>query len=235
MHRLLLIVLLLAATARAQVLPDRTTLGIILGGSGTLVDFQTFSIADGTAQVFTGVNLLDATTIVSSQGPNLVPAGIAFHFHGGSLDWEGPGYFGAPSREILSDIGSTISFDFATPAIAFGLDLRSFTGFTATASVSMYAADHTTLIANVGGIFLPSTGLPVFFGYQAAGGIGLVVITQDSHTWSAIIDNVEFSAIPEPPVLPLLGGGLALLLAWRRRFFACPIIDGNRNLPRSAR
>jgi hypothetical protein len=106
---------------------------------------------------------------------------------------------------------------------AFGLDLRAFTGFGATADMKVFAPDGTTLIGDLPGIALPNSGVPVFAGWQDAGGIGAVQFTQDTQPWSPIIDNLEYGSgaqvIPEPSSFVL--AGLAITFAasfgWRRR------------------
>jgi hypothetical protein len=210
--------------ARAGAIGSRAALQALLGGPGTLEDFEAFSIASGSA-VVTGVALLNSTTIVNGQGPGLVVPGVDFTFGTGLLQWDGAGYFGSPSKEILSGApaGQPISIDWtASPVRAFGIDLRAFTGFGATATMLIFGPDHTTLIGTLPGVGLPDSGVPLFVGWEDAGGIGKVSFTQLGQPWSPIIDNLEFggtASVPEPTALTLLGIGLAGMAGygWRRR------------------
>lgn len=218
MRRFLQILLFaIPAVGLAQVIPDRTTLNSIVGASGKTVDFETFSIGSGGA-TSAGVAVLDFNTIASGQGPNLVLAGVTFSVPAGNIQWDGINYYSSPSREILGNASnSTLTITFTNPTKAFGLDLRAFNGLGATASATVYGSDNTTVLSTIPGINLPSSGAPVFFGYQSASGIGKVVLTQNNYGWSPIIDNLTFVPIPEPSVAQLLTGGLALLVLIRRR------------------
>ena len=203
--------------AGAQVIADRTTLNSLVGAGGKTVDFEAFSIGSEGATSITGVSTLNSTTIVSGQGPNLVPAGVTFSFGSGNLQWNGAGYYNAPSREILANQTNSIEIIFTTPAKAFGLDARAFNGYSETATITVYAANNTTVLSTISSISLPTNGTAYFFGYQSASGIGKVVLSQTPNSWSPMIDNLTFSVIPEPPVYALLGAGLALLVGVSRR------------------
>jgi hypothetical protein len=212
-----LILLIAPALGWSQVIADRTTLNSIIGASGKTVDFESFNISAGGATNVSGISVLDSTTIASGQGPNLVPAGVTFSFGSGNLQWNDAGYYGAPSREILSNVNNSIEISFSTAAKAFGVDVRAFNGYTETATITVYAADKTTVLSTIPSISLPTNGTAYFFGYQSASGIGKVVLSQTPNNWSPMIDNLTFSVIPEPPVQALLGGGMALLVLVRRR------------------
>lgn len=198
----------LAREARANVVIDRNALNLILGGLAVAENFEAYQVATGNAELFSGVNTFTAlTTLTQSptniQGPGLVTSGVTFS--GTNLQWNAVNYYGAPSDEILFN-GNTLTVDFATPTVAFGVDLRDFVGFSASAVVTVFAANNTTVLYTT---TLNLIGVPVFFGFQDAGGIGRVTFMNQSQSWSPIIDNLAFSAIPEPSVVVLLGLGLA--------------------------
>lgn len=210
-----------APTACGAVISDRPTLQTILGGPGVVADFESFSVSAGTAIGLGGGCVLNAGATCNGQGPGLVPGGIEITFGSGGGQVDAVGYYGATSMELLSGspAGQPLVVDFTDPVSAFGLDLRSFSGFAATAQVDLYTPDDSTLIGSISGIILPDTGLSVFFGYQDVGGIGRAVFTQSGQPWSPIIDNVEFGGavgqIPEPGSIMLSALGL-LGLAWLR-------------------
>jgi len=220
MWRALPLIVLLPGVAAAQLIPDRTTLDGILGSEGVLANFEGFTITAGSAINTTAVTL-DAFAIVDGQGPGLAPPNVTFFgTFGGNLQWDDANYFGAPSREILfNSSGKSLSFDFGVPATAFGLDIRDFVGYTDIVTVTIYAPDRVSVLGTFGGIVLDTTGVPVFFGYQAAGGIGRVTLSQVNNSWSPLIDNLAFTPIPEPSAWALFLAGIgcwATLRRWRR-------------------
>lgn len=208
--------LILPTRGRAAVVIDRVTLNAILGGLAVSENFEAFQIAAGGATAL-NVNTLGVSTLVTFnsviQGPGLVAPGVTFS--GSNLQWNAQNYYAAPSREILFN-GPSITLDFATPTSAFGVDVRNFSGYGSTMSVTVFAANGTTVLYTATGLALGGT--PIFFGYQNTGGIGRVTFTAAGSSWSPILDNLTFSAIPEPSVTALMLAGLGVItLAWRRR------------------
>ncbi|MSU69384.1 MAG: PEP-CTERM sorting domain-containing protein [Opitutaceae bacterium] len=196
------------------VVVNRPTLNGLLGGSAYTETFESgfITLPSGGALTF-GINLLDSSSMINSQGPNIVGPGV--RFTGTNLQWDDLGYYSAPSREILFN-GNTLTIDFTSATSAFGLDVRNFSGFLATMDVTIYATNDTTVLNTFTGITI--THPPIFFGYQDAGGIGRVTFKNLSNGWSPIIDNLTFAAIPEPSIPLLLGAGLVtLMIAVRRR------------------
>ncbi len=209
--------LAMAAPTRAAVVLDRATLNSIVGGLAISENFEAYQIAAGGALAFTGIDALTSGTILTSgtaQGPGLVVPGVTFT--GSTVQWNAQNYYGAPSREILFN-STALTINFSTPATAFGVDLRNFAGYSSTATVTVFAANGTTVLYSGTGLTL--TGTAQFFGFQDAGGIGRVTFTTTSgNGWSPIIDNLTFAIIPEPSVVALMLAGLGLsALVWHRR------------------
>ena len=73
------------------------------------------------------------------------------------------------------------------------------------------------MLSTTTNLSLNTSGVPIFFGYQSAAGIGRVVLTNSGQSWSPIIDNLTFSTIPEPSTTVLLAGGAGLIALLRRR------------------
>lgn len=204
-----------ALTANAgTVVPDRTTLNTLLGASAVTEGFENYSVTSGSA-VELGADL-NSTTVVNGQGPGLVLPGLDFAAPASNIQLDGANYYSAPSNEILSN-ATTLTIGFSSPQHAFGLDLRDFSGFSLTGSVTVYATDNTTVLDTYTGIGV--TGTPTFFGYENSAGIGSVSLTSGSG-WSPIIDNVEFGSVaatPEPSTMVMLLAGLGALVAARKR------------------
>lgn len=203
------ILITIAASAAAQVvIPDRATLNSLISGNGATENFENFVQPSGTAKALS-ITTLDVSTLVDGQGPGLVLPGLTFS--GSGIQWNEAAYFSAPSREILAN-GNVLTVDFSTPATAVGLDLRDFSGYSLTATVTIYAADDTTVVATIPSISVGS--VPVFFGYQAPA-IGKIELSTANSSWSPIIDNLGFTPIPEPPIALLLGLGSAVVACRR--------------------
>lgn len=215
----------LVGGANAAAIGSRAALQVLLGGPGTLENFEGYSVGAGGA---TGVScdtgsVLNASSICDGQGPGLVNSGISLIKTGGGFQWDGAGYFGAPSREFLIGAGASqpLIVDFTSAVNAFGLDLRAFSGYDATASIDIFAADDVTVIGTLSGVALGSDGIPVFAGWEDAGGIGGFSLSQSGQSWSPIIDNVEWGGArnntPEPGSLALLGLALGAVGLSRRK------------------
>lgn len=215
----------LAPAVQAAALVDRPALQAVLGGPGTLEDFESYVASPAGGADGIGVGVLDSTTIVNGQGPGLVVPGVTFTGPNSGLQWDDAGYFGAPSREILigAPAGQPLGIDFAGSVGAFGVDLRAFSGFPATATMTIFAADDTSVIGVLSSLSLGGGGSPIFAGWEDAGGIGRVELTQTGQPWSPIIDNLEFGKHNGTPVpeagstLASLGLALAGLASLRRR------------------
>lgn len=218
----------LAPSVRAGPVLSRPALQALLEGPGTLEDFESFSFFGGISPIGGGRNspigcaLLNSTASCNDQGPGLVVPGIDIVL-GANGQWNDVEYYGAPSKEILSL--PPLMIDFRIPVDAFGIDLRAFVGFPATATMTILGTDDSTVIGTFSGISLAGSGAPVFAGWEDITGIGRVMFSQTGWAWSPIIDNLEFGhriAAPEPSALSLFALGLVGLLG------ALPLRCNNR-------
>ncbi|GCL53714.1 hypothetical protein NIES3806_10500 [Microcystis aeruginosa NIES-3806] len=199
------------------IISDRTQLNTILGGSGVTENFENYNVPDGNGDELQAT--LDSSTVVNDQGPGLVVNGVTFVAGSSNLKWNGANYFGSPSKELVA-LSQTMNIDFSVPVNAFGLDLRAYQGFGDTATVTIFGTDDSTVLDTISSIGLAGTGVPVFFGYQDIAGIGKIELTQQSGSWSPMIDNLTFgqsaaASTPEPSTV--LGLGLLGLGALVKR------------------
>ncbi len=203
---------------RAGQIASQAALETALGGVGTLETFGGFTVANGSAAGLDCATL-NSTSICNGQGPGLVAPGFNVTFSGGG-QWDGVNYFGAPSQEILS-VGQPLTISFTTPVSAFGIDLRAFTGFPATATVTILGLDDVTVVGTISGVSLDTSGAPVFVGWENDPGIGEVEFSQTGQGWSPLVTNLQFGiaggAVPEPMTFALSGFGLAIVAALRRK------------------
>jgi hypothetical protein len=192
-----------ALSAQAGLVADRPTLQGILGGGGTLEDFEGLDVQIG-GQYGDDSGSLSSTTTFAGLGPGLVQPGASYN--AAALFWNGPGYYGLITK-TLGDAAfdRPLTITYSTPVTAMGFDIQGYEGFDASGTVSVFDTS-SQLIAVV----------PVdrgFFGWENSGGIGSVVIAAPSAY--ILIDNHLFG-VPSPAAASLFGlGGLAL--ARRRR------------------
>lgn len=179
-----------ASPAAAQVVADRATLLTLLGPGAVTEDFEAFSIANGTSNS-SGPMLLDASTVFDGQGPGLVIPGFSLATTTASLQWDGQAYYGLPSKAVTPN-GAPGVIDFSPAVTAFGVDFLEYSGYPETTTVTVYGPDLVTVLYTSSPISVPGPS-PVFFGYQAAGGIGRVQFTATSHSWAPIVDNLTFA------------------------------------------
>jgi hypothetical protein len=219
-----------ASGADAAAIANRTALQTILGGGGTIETFEAFSFPTFPA-ANTGCMTLTSASTCAGQGPGLVQPGLTFSSNN-FLQWNDAGFQGAPSREI-NTTGVGLVVDFATTQDAFGVDVRAFTtSLGGTVDLDIYGADDTTLLGSITGIVLPTSGIPVFVGWQDAAGIGKFVLTAGFQSLPSPIDNLEYGAsaaidTPEPASAAMLGLGLAVLAIRRRKHGAAKPAQGS--------
>ncbi|KAA3607303.1 MAG: hypothetical protein DWQ01_16550 [Planctomycetota bacterium] len=178
---------LLGSTGLAQEIGDRGTLEGLLGGGGTLDDFEAYVVGVGGAENINSFVLDDTTVTGTGQGPGLVQDGSTYSCTGGNgLQWNGDTYFGLGSKTFLantSDGRLTIQYD--NPIGAFGFDLHAFDGFPDTATITILDSSGATIYTS-GAISLGGSA-GVFFGYQ--GTAISTVYVDGTYGWSPIIDD----------------------------------------------
>jgi hypothetical protein len=186
---------MVAATgeSRAESIANRNTLREVLGGSGTIEDFETYDVGSGLGW---GGTVLNSESNIGGRTGWVVP-GVTF-ISPSNTYWNGAGERGSASQELKGVGGLTLEIDWDTPVTAFGVDLR----IAATASpiaideatIAVYAADGTTLLNTISNIPLSTSS--VFAGYEDSGGIARILVTYSRSSLpngsSPYIDNLEF-------------------------------------------
>lgn len=226
--RTTLVVSFFAATALSfgSAISSSSNLVTLLGGPGTVENFSGFTVANGDS-VQLGCSTVNSSSTCNGQGPNLVTPGVQFTFGNGGGQWDGVGYQGSDSEEIVagSPAGQPLVITFTTLVTAFGLDLRAFTDYPATATVTVFALNDTTVLGTVSGIDLSSNGSSVFAGWEDSSGIGGVELTQSGEYWSPVLDFLEYGtmssdnddpATPEPASFICVGLGIGAIAIRRR-------------------
>jgi hypothetical protein len=211
---------LLASMTYAGQLASQAALVTALGGPGTTETFSHFSLASGAAANL-DCSALNSTAVCNGQGPGLVVPGINITFGSQTGQWNGVNYFGSPAQEVAAK-GQPLTVTFTTPVTAFGVYVRAYTGFAATATATILGPDDATVIGTIPNVTLNNTTGLVFIGWQASSGIGAVQFTQSGQGYSAPIENLEFggtaspiSTTPAPPAWLLIATGLAGLGLYR--------------------
>ncbi len=201
----------------AQVIESRTILDELLRGNQVQEDFESYQVDSGEADSL-GVPLLDSTTVANGQGPGLVEAGAAYiHTFDGSTQWNGDDYFSLESKTFFTGFDMEIVYDIQVNALGF--DLQAFTGFDYLATISVFDLDDN-LVFETSSFSVTST-TSEFFGYQHEPGISRILMSDDSNSWSPIIDNHGYGfAIPEPGVSLFLFC-LASCVGLKRRRLSC--------------
>ena len=201
---------LMAGAAHAGTVATRADLQADIGGVGSLETFQSLSISAGGASVFNCSGNTLAAGASCGQPTGSLTSGASYT--SSEFQVNGAGYFGAPSTELMSDT-ATLGIAFTGVVDAVGLDLRAFSGFGATATVTVYGKDGVTVL-DTSAVALSGSGAPAFFGYESSSAIGSLTLTQDVDGWSPLVDNVEWgttaSAVPEPTSFLLMGLSLGL-------------------------
>jgi hypothetical protein len=143
--------------------------------------------------------------------------GFTLSTDGIALQLDSPGYFGAVNYELLGN-GGALTIAFAATQSAFSIDLRDFGGYGGTDAITVFAADHVTVLNTY---FLNLNGTVATFsdaGESAPiGAVNLSVINGEG--WSGILQSVTYTAgtTPEPGTLVLFGSSVLGLAGLARR------------------
>jgi hypothetical protein len=176
--------------------------GAVQTASATTFDFE--GLTDGD----TVTNQFAAQGVTISNG-TILTAGVSLN------EFELPPKSGS---NVLSDSGSPLSFSFTIPVLSFG---GLFTYLVPT-TVSAFDAG-SNLLGSVTSAFSSSLALSGDAGSSpnellqlaGIGNIARVDITGDPAGGSFVVDDVQFSAIPEPGTLLLTGSILAFFVMRR--------------------
>ncbi len=206
----------MAGFGSAQRLNTRGDLNAILGTS-TLDDFETYRIADGSADNM-GTFTLNSASLVNGQGPGLVNPGASYMDPSqAQLQWNGNQYFALNTKTILSN-GTTGEIDilYSSFTQAFGVDLQNFSGFPYDATVDVFNGNSMVGTFNLS--LSGGGGETMFAGWRNDGGITAAKIHSANYPWSPIIDNSQYgTTVPEPTTLAVLGIGALVLLRRRKK------------------
>ncbi|MBL1218623.1 MAG: hypothetical protein D8M59_14155 [Planctomycetes bacterium] len=163
---------LIAGAASADEIADRATLEDMLGGGGTLEDFETLSIGYG-GQRSDSSGYLNSDSIFDGSGPGLVQPGA--DYISPTLWWNGDGYFSLNTQTLADSSGwrgFAITIEYTTEVTAMGIDMQGYSGYAMDGTASVYDTSNNLLgVANVNG---------GFFGWENADGIGYVVVSANS-------------------------------------------------------
>jgi hypothetical protein len=163
----------------------------LLAGSAvaqtTLEKFETFA-GLGSGAVTLGVAALDEHTIANGQGPGLVLDGCTYSC-AGELQWNGTGYYGSTSQNILSNTNGRLDLIYDAPVTSMSVDLMAYDGYGDVVVVTVYNGALLPIYTSPPIAIPDSAHVP--FAYSAAS-IGGVSLQSSNYPWSALIDNHEF-------------------------------------------
>lgn len=168
--------------------------GLLAAAAGAQTDdFEAYVVGYGGAENIGSLVLDENTVTGTGQGPGLVADGCVYSCAGNSLQWNGPGWFGQPSKDLLANSGDgrlTLTYD--SPVSSMSLELFAFSGFPDTTVVTVFNSSGATLSTTT--VSVPGS-TPVPFAFSGAD-IKTVTIQSTVYGWSTIIDNHSYGGAP---------------------------------------
>jgi hypothetical protein len=165
-------------------------------GTASIEAFETPVIAAGSALAISS-SVLDETSLASDgQGPNLVLDSCSYNSAGGTFQWHGMGYFGAPSQTLVGFPDPTVTINYDYPQSSVGISLNAFDGFPDTATVTAYDGGGN-VVDSVAGIPLPDGATQVAVSLAGSGIVRLVVTGSGAWGWSPLFDDHIYSPDPD--------------------------------------
>jgi len=177
-------------------------------------DFETLDLVEN-GTLNTGLTLIDETSMVYGQGPNLVQDGAVYSSIRGPLTWVGGNYLGLGATKTLIAWNQTasaepqvffaITIKYDTPVQAFGLDVLRY-GEVGQITVEIYDTNNAFGEEH----YLPTLdpGEKMFFGFWREAGITDVVVknTLFGTIWSPNIDDHTYGMLGATPTVPTTWG-----------------------------
>ncbi|NQU50263.1 MAG: hypothetical protein HQ519_16555 [Planctomycetes bacterium] len=197
MIRILSLTLLLAAPVVAQqqvspwgapVNPPSFQSASASGGfhfASSYEGFEAYGVGAGNAEVL-DISYLDEFAIANGQGPGLVIDGCSYSAT--TLQWNGPGWYGQVSKDILSNSGPLV-LTYDNPVTSFSFTLNAYDGYGDTGTAYVYDSSNN-LVATLGPFSLPD-GSHVPYSYSGAD-IKRVDIVGSTYSWGPILDEHVF-------------------------------------------
>jgi hypothetical protein len=160
-----------------------------------LDDFETYRLRRGEAHNLLVPGTLSVSTIARGQGPNLVGAGATYvNPETNDLYWNGDEWYGIESQSF--EVGwPTLEIHYTKPVDAFGIDLKAFEWFGYSGTLTVF--NNEQILGKVGFTLRGTRRESVFVGWHEPTGITKVELFSPDYPWSPVIDNHEYSLVPE--------------------------------------
>jgi len=194
------------ATAQTNIQHNRSAFSPLTSGGNTLAaslvdDFETYSVAVGSAENTLSSSIDDLTVTGTGQGPGLVADGCSYSAGtAGTIQWNGDTYFSLSSRTILANGTATLTLTYDSPQGDLSFDLDAFAGFPDTATITGYDSGGNLIFSNPP-LTLPG-GSPVNYSYVGAS-VSEIRIAGIYGSWSPMLDNHAYGS--GGPILAVSG------------------------------